>query len=374
MANSEKTTKVVKDPCLECREGVVRKTGGVQCNFCEEWAHPKCAKVNVQHLNALREQPGMTWTCERCRKVSMKLQKQVHALSRNLEEVKDSVKKIEQNMVKHDKRIEAVEKKVKECDKNIVVNASVAAVSDEQREQESRRNNIVIHNIPEPDESLTDWNDRKEHDTEKVLDLLESIGCETQKEDIKFIVRLRSNNPNSEASERPILMGLTRSESKDEIIKKAYTLIQNKSEFSIIPDLTPFQREHERNLKQRANKLNNEMSDEECLNWEWRLVGLKGEKRLIKVKKKTENFVSTAMRGRGRGRGRGSSTRGRAVPTSTTRSRSKNKAKDTNNKQPLQQTTSLNSSVMIPQEDAEDEDEFFPPVSQIPDQNTEETQ
>ena len=80
------------------------------------------------------------------------------------------------------------------------------------------------------------------------------------------------------------------------------------------------------------------------------------------------------MRGRGRGRGRGSSTRGRAVPTSTTRSRSKNKAKDTNNKQPLQQTTSLNCSDIIPQEDAEDEDEFFPPVSQIPDQNTEETQ
>ena len=54
---------------------------------------------------------------------------------------------------------------------------------------------------------------------------------------------------------------------------------------SIIPDLTPNQRKCEENLRKDAERLNREMEAEESLNWEWLLVGERGQRRLIKRKK-----------------------------------------------------------------------------------------
>ncbi|MCP3664714.1 MAG: hypothetical protein GY696_19850 [Gammaproteobacteria bacterium] len=90
---AEKAKEKIKDPCLVCNDTVARKTGGVQCNFCELWAHPKCVKISVQHLRALAEQPGMTWTCERCRTLSMKLQKQIQALNCNQQLMDERISK-----------------------------------------------------------------------------------------------------------------------------------------------------------------------------------------------------------------------------------------------------------------------------------------
>ena len=368
--------KKVKDPCLECTEAVVRKTGGVQCNFCEEWAHPKCAKISNQHLNALREQEGMTWTCARCRKVSLKLQKQVNTIYKDVIKLQETVKENTAKIGNNERRIENVEKKVKEVDKKAIVNASMSSMSEENREQENRRNNVIIHQVSEADQNVKDVKERKKHDVDKVIELLTDIGNDATENDIKFIVRLNTRqNENvrekSDGNIRPLLVGFHSSEKKDEVIRDAYTLIQNKSKSSIIPDLTPFQREQEKTMKQKAVELNNEMDDEESLNWEWRLVGLKGQKRLIKARKRTDH-VSTSSRARGQG-GRmitgHKDTRGKQVTgpshgEKTTRSRSRGQASEITQADQIQ-TASLNSSVMLPQED-EDEENALITVSQIP--------
>ena len=155
---------------------------------------------------------------------------------------------------------------------------------DEQREQEARRNNVVIHQIPEADQNLP-ISDKKAADIDNVITLLGSIDCNIQEEDVKFIVRLNSKQAaNGSNIVRPILMGLKNSQKRDEIIQKAYLLIQTESEKSIIPDLTPFQRAHENKLRQKVIHFNNEMDEEERLNWEWRLVGIRGQKRMIKAR------------------------------------------------------------------------------------------
>ena len=361
--SEQDTGKVVKDPCIDCREGVVGKTGGVQCNFCEEWCHPKCAKVSTQHLKALKEQPGMTWTCVKCRKVAMKLQQQVHALQRNIDELKTTVNTMKDDISKHDNRLKVVERKVKEVDKNVIINESLDAQVDEQREQEARRNNVVIHQIPEADQNLP-ISDKKAADIDNVITLLGSIDCKIQEEDVKFIVRLNSKQAaNGSNIVRPILMGLKNSQKRDEIIQKAYLLIQTESEKSIIPDLTPFQRAHENKLRQKVIHFNNEMDEEERLNWEWRLVGIRGQKRMIKARKRQEQRPIT-VNVRGRGRGRGLSNRGRGGAPRGASSRSRQRNQPTNRTTP--QITSLNSSVMMP--GSEDENEDVITVSQIPDQ------
>ena len=353
MSSADKT-KVVKDPCIDCGEGVVKKTGGVQCNLCEEWSHPKCAKVSTQHLNALREQSGMTWTCTRCRKIAMKLQKQVHALSRKVDELESKVKINTDEITRLEKKILLVEKKAEKVDKESIVKSSLAACDEEQRNQENRRSNVVIYQIPEPSENLTGIR-KKEHDMSKVIETLESIGCEITDSDVKFLVRLNSAQ-NNRSETRPILLGLRNTKKRDEIIKNAYTLIQNESNISIIPDLTPFQRQQERDLKAKATKLNDELDDDERLNWEWRLVGLKGQKRLIKTRKRQEQRQDTNSRGpRSRPPGKGAPN----ITRNSVRARNKQESQQI-------QTTSLNSSVMLPQES--DDEEEITTVSQIPDQ------
>ena len=70
---------------LVCNEKCCQEDRWSPIQFCERWAHPKCVlnKISVENLKALAEQLGITWTCTRCRTLSMKLQKQLQALNRN---------------------------------------------------------------------------------------------------------------------------------------------------------------------------------------------------------------------------------------------------------------------------------------------------
>ena len=55
-------------------------------------------------------------------------------------------------------------------------------------------------------------------------------------------------------------------------------------DISIVPDLTARQRKEEKDLRKEAERLNSELSREDSLNYSWKTVGPRGEKRLVKVK------------------------------------------------------------------------------------------
>ena len=54
---------------------------------------------------------------------------------------------------------------------------------------------------------------------------------------------------------------------------------------SIAPDLTKGQHEDNKKLRTDADNKNKELDAEEALNWEFRTVGIRGQRRIIKQKK-----------------------------------------------------------------------------------------
>ena len=57
---------------------------------------------------------------------------------------------------------------------------------------------------------------------------------------------------------------------------------------TIVPDLTKLQRKEEDDLCKEADDLNDRLSGEEAKNFMWRVVGRRGERRLVRTNKQRE--------------------------------------------------------------------------------------
>ena len=109
--------------------------------------------------------------------------------------------------------------------------------------------------------------------------VLSEINCSVnQEEEIKFSTSIgkvtsRSNTP------RPLLIGFRDKEKKNEVLDKMRTC-PNKPEncINVAPDLTKLQRNVKDGPKVEAEKRIMDISGEDFLLWEWKVVGMKGEK------------------------------------------------------------------------------------------------
>ena len=61
--------------CLMCKVNVIKKTGGVRCDYCERWAHAKC--ISPGHLKCLNEIKNASWKCDPCMAVSKKIKQEI---------------------------------------------------------------------------------------------------------------------------------------------------------------------------------------------------------------------------------------------------------------------------------------------------------
>ena len=55
-----------------------------------------------------------------------------------------------------------------------------------------------------------------------------------------------------------------------------------------MPDLTKLQRKEEDDLRKEASDMNDKMSDEESKNFTWKVVGRRGERRLVRASRQQE--------------------------------------------------------------------------------------
>ena len=281
-----------KYPCLVCDKDVGGKTGSVQCNFCDKWVHPVCGNISKPHLEILIDNPSTTWTCKPCFGVSSKIKKEVQVLALKQEQSRKEIQINKEEIEKVKIRMDIVEKKVEEIDKDTIIKLGNEVVFKELRERESRKNNLVIHKVPELQGDSATNRDRRSHDIRKVLELFEFLDCKVPSEEIKFIYRpgeiINLDRP------RPVILRLNDPAARDYILAHTNRLANsNFSHISIVPDLTLQQRSEEEGLRKEAAKLNAELNEEEVGNWEWVTVGLRGQKRLIKRR---------VIEGRGRGR------------------------------------------------------------------------
>jgi len=246
-------------------------------------------------IHSMKERTGThCWMCDGCSLGYKKLSDALAANAKEISGLKASVETlttgvsenknaIDQTNKHVNKEISTLNEKVDKVNKQALVQESSDSVLDEFEEREARKHNIVIHNLPEPPESMFSGVQRKNYDCATLDNLFKDMKVKLSvKTNVKFSARVGEKNP---TKPRPLLVGFHKEE-KNEILSAANNLKHSKffNKISIIPDLTPCQRQREKTLMEKAGKLNTEMSAEQSLNWIWKVVGMRGKKRLIRTR------------------------------------------------------------------------------------------
>jgi hypothetical protein len=300
--------------CLGCGQKFKQKDACVQCNICGLWSHKTCSGLTTEYFNAMVEQSkaaGMSfWACRPCRNYAAGMNhrlKEVQDMAKEAITIaKDNVKEMDVLKAKVDKQEEKVEKRMNQVEIDIY---------DEMSLREEKRKNVVIHGLSEP--TGEDGWTRMEEDKKqlnKIFTLLDiNVVVET---DVEFCRRVGEKSERA----RPLVVGFYTEWAKSTLIKNSrYLADSDMDHVSVAPDLTEKQRRAERDLQLEAEKRNAEISEEDAAkNLVWKVVGKRGQKRLIKVYDREQGRGGgrgggAAGGGRGRGLGRGGAGAG-AIP------------------------------------------------------------
>ena len=301
-------------PCLKCDVHVKKNDAAIQCILCELWVHQKCADISDALFKELVYQAehngGATWSCKACRSASTRFNKQIT-------EIYKKVETLEAAKEEHDKEIQTLKHSVETIDTKMVraaeksredCDAAQNSVFRELRDREERKRNVIIHNLEEPGPEVVLAKDRKNQDNtslQKVLDTME-IQIDAA-EEVKFIRRIGDKD-----GDRPLLVGFRDKKTQETVLQYSYKLQDSDfSEVNIIPDLTKRQRQEDEDVRLFCEEKNSARTGSD-LNFYWKAVGPKGQKRALRVKAEGQ----TNQRGRGRGRGR---TFGRGRPPAPAR-------------------------------------------------------
>ena len=282
-------------PCLKCDKHVKKNDFAIQCNMCELWIHKACAKMEdvlFEHLVKQEKLSGcVSWACTSCSSFSAKL-------SAGLKKVDERLTKMEATVDTHTGEIIAVKASVEDilakvdgaiADRDNLKGEVQSETADllfgEIKERENRRNNVIVHGLKEPDSKIKDAELRIKADIKVISDLFAQLNLDLKPEEhVKFARRL-GERPTGDGS-RPLLIGCVTPEVREKILTNTRKLAENKEweSVSVIADLTKRQREEETALRTEATRLNTERTAEEAKNWEWKVVGRRGSRRLIKGK------------------------------------------------------------------------------------------
>lgn len=312
-------SKTKQYPCLICEVHIKKSETCVQCYLCEEYTHPDCSNINKTFLDYLcaeqKEGNNFLWSCKKCDKVAKTLDKRVKALSKEITDMKKTITSMQNQHEDLSKEVNTVNEKCEKNKQNISENNVLTknAIFAELREREERKGNVVIFGVPEAGPRVTQAMDKKAHDCEWICDIASAVGIRMNNNDMKFIKRLGDKSGSDEP--RPTLLGLRNVDMKKDLVNSSRHL-KNDRDFGdiyIVPDLTQQQREEEVELGREAHRRNADLDTESALNMEWKVVGIKGEKRLVLGQRWLREGGGGSVRGRGmpRGRGRGGHGAGR---------------------------------------------------------------
>jgi hypothetical protein len=293
------------DECLGCGKKFAQKEAAVKCSVCHLWCHKTCSGLTNEFFKCLAEQFKVTkrtyWACRSCsnyaesmnhrlQKIEDKATEAIRIGTENVEEIA----KLKEELVKEKER---ADKAVAKLEKDM---------QEEMTRREERRKNIVIHGLSESTEG--DGRRRMEDDKTKLDDIFTVLDVNVVAEnDVEFCRRVgeRSDRP------RPLVCGFYMEWSKEIVLKHTKRLLNSHlNDVTIVPDLTDKQRRAEKELEGEADRRNREelTQDDIAKNVSWRVVGKKGQKRLMKG----YNFGTEQRGGWTRGRAAARPVRSRA--------------------------------------------------------------
>jgi hypothetical protein len=164
--------------------------------------------------------------------------------------------------------------------------------AEEYREREARKVNLIMHRVKESEAVSAEL--RREADMLECGKIFRATGVPEQDREIKACRRLgeKGNDP------RPLVVVMRKETARAAILDAARQLKNTDySDVSIVPDLTPLQRKEETSMVDEAERRNrDELSEDDVQkNLKWQVVGVRGARRLVKMRARTE----TSGRGRG---------------------------------------------------------------------------
>jgi hypothetical protein len=168
---------------------------------------------------------------------------------------------------------------------------------------------FLIHGLAEAN-ATEGWR-RMESDKKGLNDIFTVLDINIVAEtDVEFCRRVGERRDR----DRPLVVGFFTDWARSTLLKNCRFLVETElSNISIVPDLTEKQRKMERKIVAEAEKRNGELSNEDrAKNLQWKMVGKKGQRRLIKGPE--SSMRGGGERGRGAGRARGNTLSAHLLP------------------------------------------------------------
>ena len=284
------STRKKNFPCLRCNQHVKKTEKAVQCALCDLWVHKLCENMSDETFRVLdtqnKEQGQCFWSCKSCHSYALKFDKRMRDVEKRVEKLEtERIPVMEKNIGGMHEEIDQLKRStddLKDASKegNASQSSITAAVLEEMRERESRRCNLIVHNLDEPGSEISDSKERIGKDIEKLQELLNQVEADVNVSDCqRFVKRL---GPRSDAGEspRPLLIGFKEKHSCDLILERSSKLADKEepwSSINIIRDLTKSQRKEEKEMRAAAEKKNNDLSEEEKENWVWKVAEESGK-------------------------------------------------------------------------------------------------
>ena len=321
MADQNKTKKgpkPPKHPCLRCRRAVTTDTKSVQCQTCEFWVHVDCQGISDELFNILvdpEKYGGVCWNCDSCLASTARLERHLKSFEARVNQVEAATAKTSSDLKVVDAKVdnlrrdlETVKAKSRETEEKM---DDRYVTSEEYRERESRKTNIVLHRVREPGPEARLYEERKQQDLEECKNILKVLDMDREaEEEVKTCRRIgeRGEEP------RPMILVLRTEEARRKALDRIHKLRNTTyEEVGIVPDLTVRQRRVEQQMAEEVERRNEEDLTEEdkAKNLKWLLVGPRGAKKILKGSARGgQGSWRGGGTGRGTGRGAGRGWRG----------------------------------------------------------------
>jgi len=257
----DKHAGIPQAKCVDCKCVIMDDTRALNCERCAvSWKCCGCVGIKNATYDDLITEAGsdLHWFCEPCYPAVIKPQDDgvivqvLQKLTQQLAEIEEKLdNKVDRAKVDDlEKIVRGMETKVNDGYKGVIMSLEkstsvleqskfdVSAVQgcvegvlevqrvqsleekNEEEDRERRKNNVIIHGLPEPRAAEAD--DRKKEDCDRAQELLHKLSCDDVS--VKRIARLGPPPTGSDNRPRPVKLDLSSAESCNKVLKQAKNL------------------------------------------------------------------------------------------------------------------------------------------------------
>jgi hypothetical protein len=245
-------------------------------------------------------------------------------MNHRMKQIEDDMRTVKKTTAENTEAIKELEKRVEEVGEmakkaDIMTReefeSRMREEEEERKERKARELNVIVHGIDECGEDVQGGEERMKWDVQQCTELFGTLELGVTASDIKFCRRVGTKGDSS----RPLVVGLYNERTRTRILKAEWKTLE--PEVRVGPDMTKKQREEEAQVwKDLEEKNSKRTADEMSKNLEWRVVGQKGERRIVlgqaRGRERGRGWTGGQERGRGWARGAGGANQTRrGAPT-----------------------------------------------------------